>query len=335
MSFRLGRRCRCGHRDQALEQRVELVDAAAEPRLQVERRLLRVDAGAEHVEHGVAGVVADRVDRLPRGPGGQHVQVRDDEEALVVVLQADAVLDGADVVAEVELAGGAVAGQHPLPGHLDRPLDRHRTPLSSLSTVGSKYDASRSDMLRADVAVVVVGVDPLDDALADLRGAHVVALRGDLRVAGHAAHPGLDLGPVEGLVGDHDGARQRAAVGLHAGRALPGLGRHERRLAHGVRRDAELGEGAEEARDAGPGQVRDPLVALDVVALERHVVAEGPARGGRSPRPHRPRRGPRGAAGWRWPGSAWPSCRSSGSCWPRAAARRCSGRGPSAGRRRR
>ena len=51
------------------------------------------------------------------GLGGERVQVGDDEEALVLVLQSDAVAEGADVVAEVELAGGAIAREYSLAFH--------------------------------------------------------------------------------------------------------------------------------------------------------------------------------------------------------------------------
>ena len=50
------------------------------------------------------------------GCGGQHVQVGDDEEALVLVLQAHAVAQAAHVVAQVQPAGGPVAGQDAFSG---------------------------------------------------------------------------------------------------------------------------------------------------------------------------------------------------------------------------
>ena len=43
--------------------------------------------------------------------GGEGVEIGDEEEAVVLVLELDPVEEGAHVVAEVELAGGAHAGQ--------------------------------------------------------------------------------------------------------------------------------------------------------------------------------------------------------------------------------
>ncbi len=74
------------------------------------RAALGIEAGGEVVEdhlkrvllhHARVGVV-----------GGQRVPVGDEEEAVVLVLQVDPVAQGADVVAEVQLAGGSHAAQH-------------------------------------------------------------------------------------------------------------------------------------------------------------------------------------------------------------------------------
>ena len=80
-------------------------------RLEVDGAALGVDADARVVEHELADV-RRRSRRVSRS-GGQGVVVGDDEEALVLVAEADAVLQRADVVAEVELPGGAVAGEDP------------------------------------------------------------------------------------------------------------------------------------------------------------------------------------------------------------------------------
>ena len=102
-----------GDGDEVLEERVELGDLG-DRRLQVERRVLRVDAGRELVEDHRPGVGADLVDVGAGVLRRQHMQVGDDEERLVLVLQAHPVLDAADVVPEVQLAGGPVPGEHPL-----------------------------------------------------------------------------------------------------------------------------------------------------------------------------------------------------------------------------
>ena len=51
------------------------------------------------------------------GAGGERVLVGDEEVAVVLVLQRQPVLDAADVVAEVELPGGRVAGEDARLGH--------------------------------------------------------------------------------------------------------------------------------------------------------------------------------------------------------------------------
>ena len=72
-------------------------------------RLVRVDADGEPVGGDVDHALAD-VGGLV-GAGREGVLVGDEEVAVVLVLQRQAVLDAADVVAEVELAGGGVAGE--------------------------------------------------------------------------------------------------------------------------------------------------------------------------------------------------------------------------------
>ena len=58
-----------------------------------------------------AGVLGDLQNALLVRLGGQHVQVGDQEEALVLVLQRQPVAVAADIVAEMQLAGRPVAGQ--------------------------------------------------------------------------------------------------------------------------------------------------------------------------------------------------------------------------------
>ena len=57
------------------------------------------------VDHALADLV-----RLV-GAGRERVLVGDEEVAVVLVLQRQPVLDAADVVAEVQLSGGRVAGE--------------------------------------------------------------------------------------------------------------------------------------------------------------------------------------------------------------------------------
>jgi hypothetical protein len=61
-------------------------------RLQVNRRLVRVDAHREVVQHHLADVGAHLLDVFVRGARGQRVQVGNQEVALVLVLQLDTIL---------------------------------------------------------------------------------------------------------------------------------------------------------------------------------------------------------------------------------------------------
>jgi hypothetical protein len=84
--------------------------------LQEDRRLGRVDAGGEVIHRDLHHVVGDG--RGLVGAGRESVDVGDDEEAVVVLLHREAVLDRANVVAQVQPAGGRVAGKdaRPPPG---------------------------------------------------------------------------------------------------------------------------------------------------------------------------------------------------------------------------
>ncbi len=73
-------------------------------RLDEHHALLRIETGGQPVEENV-----DRIFFYARGVGvvgGQGVPVGDEEEALVLVLHANPVFERADVVAEMQLAGG-------------------------------------------------------------------------------------------------------------------------------------------------------------------------------------------------------------------------------------
>ena len=99
-------------------------------RLAVEGGLVRVEAEGEVVEGHVADVVAENfcsgaslalqlLRRLRVGPDcfaerGQGVVVGDEVEALPLVLQGDVLLDGPEVVAQVQLAGRLDAGEDSL-----------------------------------------------------------------------------------------------------------------------------------------------------------------------------------------------------------------------------
>ena len=69
-----------------------------------------IEAGRQPVDEHVADVLLQLRGVLVAG--GEHVPVGDEEEALVLVLQLHPVAQRAVVVAEVQPAGGAHAGQH-------------------------------------------------------------------------------------------------------------------------------------------------------------------------------------------------------------------------------
>jgi hypothetical protein len=84
--------------------------------LNKEDGLKGVEAGGQVVEDDLAGVGGNL--RGVGVVGGEGVPVGDEEEAVVlgVVLQADPVMEGAHVVAEVQFAGGSHAAEDALTG---------------------------------------------------------------------------------------------------------------------------------------------------------------------------------------------------------------------------
>ena len=77
--------------------------------------LLRIDAGGEERSRHLAGVVLQLARVLPDRDG---VQVDDAEQAIVVVLQLHEALDGAEIVAEMEIAGRLDAGKNARDGRV-------------------------------------------------------------------------------------------------------------------------------------------------------------------------------------------------------------------------
>ena len=72
--------------------------------------LLRIESGGKVVEDDLQRVLLHhaRVGVV----GGQGVPVGDEEEAVVLVLQVDPVAQGANVIAQMQLARGSHAAQH-------------------------------------------------------------------------------------------------------------------------------------------------------------------------------------------------------------------------------
>ena len=91
-------------------QQGEQLGVLGQPALDEDRRLVRVEAGGDPVDHHVVDVLLDHLAVFV--VRGQRMPVGHEVEAVVLVLQAHPVLQRTVVVAEVQRAGGAHAGQH-------------------------------------------------------------------------------------------------------------------------------------------------------------------------------------------------------------------------------
>jgi hypothetical protein len=97
-------------RDQAEERQQELVQLG-HGAVREDHRPRWVDPDRQVVEHQAQHVLADRLGRVPVG---QYLVVGDEDEQLRSrVLQPHPVLEGAEVVAKVQVAGRPVASQDP------------------------------------------------------------------------------------------------------------------------------------------------------------------------------------------------------------------------------
>ena len=78
-------------------------------RLDEQRAALGIEAGREVVDHDLQRVLLDaaRVGVV----GGQRVPVGNEEEAVVLVLQAHPIAQRADIIAQVQLSGRSHAAQ--------------------------------------------------------------------------------------------------------------------------------------------------------------------------------------------------------------------------------
>lgn len=97
-----------GDRDE-IEEELRQLAQRRQGRLHAERRKARIDPDREVVQGEVEHVARD----TPRivGVVGERLRVGDQDELLVVVLERDAVAQAAAIVAEMERAGRAIAGQ--------------------------------------------------------------------------------------------------------------------------------------------------------------------------------------------------------------------------------
>jgi hypothetical protein len=81
-------------------------------RLQKNGGFLRIDAGCQVVEYHAPGILRDGLDVLLFRLGREHVQIGNDEVALVFVLQAHPIAQATHIMAQVHAPGRAVACQH-------------------------------------------------------------------------------------------------------------------------------------------------------------------------------------------------------------------------------
>ncbi len=106
------------HGDQTLEQPSQLMNLRNRG-LEIEDRLVRLDSGAEGVEHQPPCPFVDPGDVLHRVARRQHVQVGDDEIGVVGRLKTRPVAERPNEVAEMQWTGGPVTRQHPGSGGRD------------------------------------------------------------------------------------------------------------------------------------------------------------------------------------------------------------------------
>lgn len=73
-----------------------------------------IESGGEPIEENLDGILfqARRIGVV----GGEGVPIGDEEEAVVLILHANPVDEGADIIAEVKFAGGAHSAEHALLG---------------------------------------------------------------------------------------------------------------------------------------------------------------------------------------------------------------------------
>jgi hypothetical protein len=100
----------------AHRQREVKLGVLGQPRLQEQHRARRVDPGGEPVDHHLPDVLADNLGRIV--VSGERMPIGHEEEAVVLGLQPDPVLQRAVVVAEVQRAGGAHAGEDAIGCHV-------------------------------------------------------------------------------------------------------------------------------------------------------------------------------------------------------------------------
>jgi len=153
----LGAQRRVAHhaveRQQHREQRGQLGDRG-DLALHDERRALGVDAGRDPVARDLERVAPDLVGAIDARR--QRVHVRDQEVAVVVRLQAHAVLERADPVPEVQSARGLVTGQDARSGHeelrsVPGPRACHREPGGKMYVVRAAYEERRHQRQRRAV----------------------------------------------------------------------------------------------------------------------------------------------------------------------------------------
>jgi hypothetical protein len=96
--------------DQHFKEQIQLI-GFRNRRLDEDGADVRVNADGEIIQHGLADEGWNLFDVLRLRFGGQRVQVRDDEEGVVLMLQSHTIFERADVMTEVQASCGAVASE--------------------------------------------------------------------------------------------------------------------------------------------------------------------------------------------------------------------------------
>ncbi len=131
-------------RDQAQERQQQLVELGHGAVVE-DHRPLGVDPGREVVQQQPLDVLAEPLGDVPVG---EHLVVGDDQEQLhAQPLEPDPVLQGAEVVAQVQLPGRPVPGEHPEPARFaaDEFLQLGAAALGGGSGIGGGIGSGRID----------------------------------------------------------------------------------------------------------------------------------------------------------------------------------------------
>ncbi len=117
MSLMVGKLLQPFDGDQSADEQVQFI-RLMDGGLETECDLFWIDADGKVIHDDGACVIGNLEDAFFVRFRGQHVQVGDEEEALIFVLKGEPVLMAANVVPQMQLAGGPIAGEDSFAGSL-------------------------------------------------------------------------------------------------------------------------------------------------------------------------------------------------------------------------